>query len=1089
MFFVSCTVVGGIVTYRQMEYPGGSLPPMVGGRSHLRRDRLIGTLIRAQNSGHRLFLIEGQAGQGKSTLVAQYIAERAPQSFWYPVVESDRDSTWFIKNLLCRLKQDLSDFSSPFLEAMVEKCEIVSVDCYAYGKMLAESLANHPPVTFVFDDLHLLEADSPSVAFLKGFLGKRVPQRTLMFLSRYPLTDLLFDGRLPVGATRMTGETLAMNRGEIADCLTTLFRLTPTRERVIHLHSLTEGWIMGVLAQAQALHAAGDAAPLRKGPDAGVKAFLDQELIKSFPQGLLPLITDLSWCETIPMALARVLSGREDVCALFSTLVRRNFFTRFTSEDGTEAVFHHHLQHCLRERSRTLRSETELQDLFTRMARWYEAHGKPEDAARFFLDAGNHDEVERLLRERGLALCSAGRLETLRRSIGRIPETAIKERGWLSCNYGISLMEVDPPKALLYLEAAESCFQKNDDTMGLLTAQVQLIYYHTWVDALFNKGRPLLEPVHHALRALEGVLTTQVRIKVLYCLACGYAFFDGYLSQAALCADQALQLALIKGYNNAACEIRIIRCYINAFKGDWRRFNIEMEPLVPLLSSPRVSSYNRVIGWLTFLKGLLMEGDTANYRHYRELTSQVVKNEVFLHGIVIPLIHIWDMDASLSDGDIDLAEHIATEAVTHLHTGHNPHIQSLFLHYHAFILAVKEEHHNVSAICQKALAKRLESASPFFTALTQMVTGSALTLSGEYKRAESLLLNALTLFESMDETFERAGVLAHLSHLYELTGRHTTARPYTAEWLQLMKSQPHLHHFTWTFSMLGTLLNSAVAEGIEVETATRLSHKKLHRGYTPLGKSVPLLSISSFGCFAITMEGREVLTQQDLTISQQRLFALLLSRRDATLSVDEIQTLFWPDASPQKGRASLDTMVSRLKKTLRKAVFPYKPGDFLTMKKEKLVLTNVRSDVWRFIDLAEEGLQFLRLKLFWQAANRFRTAFALIKGPYLVGFAGDGTSHEHREYVLRPLIQRTAMAWTNALPHLVIPLSHDLAILEGYVAGDPDSQALVAALHHLYMTTNAPNKAASLLRKYRDKLTHEGMPEHEVESLLEEIWC
>lgn len=1079
---------GGIVTFKQVEYAGGYLPPAVGGRFHLRRDRLVGTLIRAHNAGHRLFLIEGQAGQGKSTLAAQFIDERAPQSLWYPLVANDRDPAWFIPNLLRQLKQSLSGFSSPFLEEMVAKGELVAMDCHAYGERLADALRPHPPLTIAFDDLHLLGAESPSVAFLKGFVGTRVPERTLLLLSRYPLAPLLFGGHPPVGSTRISGEALAMNRGEIADCLATLFRLHPTQAMVAHIHDITQGWVMGVLARAHALHAAGGAATLASLPEVEASNFLNRELVESFPQAILPLLTDLSWGDTIPLALAETLSGRDDIPELFSHLVSHNFFTRFTSDDKTEAVFHHHLQHCLRERSRALRSDGELRHLFATLARWYEIHGKPEDAARFFLDAGNHDEVERLIRDRGLALCSAGRLETLRRSISRMPEAVIKARGWLACNYGIALMEVDPPKAFAFLTAAEGCFQAKEDALGLLIARVQRLYYHTWVDALFNEGKRLLEPVHQAFRTLEGTLSDQIRLKTLYCLACGYIFFDGDLTSGARCADEALTLALKKGYDNAACEIRIIRCYLHVFKGDWRRFNLEMEPLVPLLSSPRVSSCNRVIGWLTLLKILLMEGDTDTYRHHRDLTAQVIANETLFHEMAAPFIRVWDMDAALSDGDYLLAGRIATEAGVQGHTAMNPHMKSQLLHYHAFALAMLGEHRSVPAICREALAQRLESGSPYFTALTQSITGAALTFSGEHAEAEPLLLAALDRFEAMEETFERAGVHAHLGHLYGITGRHALARTHTAHWLHLMNVQHYRHHVTWTPSMLGTLLDRAVSDGIETETATALARTTLRRGYTPQGKPVPLLAITTFGSFSIALKGRDGLTLQELTPNQQRLVALLLSRRDATVPVEEIQTLFWPETSPQKGRASLDTMVSRLKKALKKAVAPHNPGDFLSVKKEKLTLANVTTDAWRFADLAEEGLQLFRARAFWQAANRFRTAFSLVKGPYLAGFGDDGTCHEHREYLLRPLIHRAALAWISAISCIGLPPAHDLAVIEGLITGDPECLSLVRSLHRLRTEKDHPHRAASLLRTYRDLLTRDGMPPSEVESLLEGIW-
>ena len=1062
--------------------------PVVGKQAHLKRKKLLGTLIRARNKGNRLFLIEGEAGQGKSTLVAHHMEEMAQPFIWYSTESADQDVTRFIRNLLARLKENLGGFSSPHLEKILSRGEVSPLNGYTYGQMLAHSLTAFS-VSLVFDDLHFLNTSPWSSSVLKGLCRESSPAQFFFLISRYPIIPHLFEGQRPARTTHIHRDDLTMSHSEVAHCLRALFDLAPDRKTVSHIHKITEGWCMGVLAKAHTLQVKGEAAALTSPPELEIRSYLTHEILETcFPSENLPSLSDLSWCNTIPMELARVVTGQNDINTLFGWLSRHNLFTRFTNPTQNEAIFHPYLRYCLRERNQTLRSKEQKRHLFTTMAAWYEQNDAPEEAVRFYIKAENHDAVERLIRKTGILFWNTERLEVLRESVDTIPEDVILERGWLACNYGISLVEISPKRALKYLEAAQTCFQDRNDPLGLLVSRIKLIYFHTWVDALFDAGRPLLEPVHQAIRERHDTLDNQILIKALTCLASGYTFFDSNLPQAAACAEQGLQLALKGNFHNAACEIRIIRCYIHGFKGDWRRIHIELEPLIPLLTSSKINTYTRVIGWLTLVNVLVLEGDFDNYRHYRNISFSLIHNELLLHSIAHPFLHLWDIDAALAKGNIDLAENISNEALALPQAGLSPHIRSLFLQYHAFVLALQKKQAKIPDICQEALVLRLKAGSPYFSGLSRMVAGGALAFSQHYEMAQTLLQKARLCFESMQETFQLSATLAHLGHLYWKTGQTEPAKACTEKWLRLMKRERYHHHYSWSPQICRTLLDRAMAEGIEVDTARALAAQKLNRGYSEKAKPIALLKITTFGGFSLSTGEESDLTPKDLTPAQQRLLVLLITRRNQVLSIDEIQTQFWPDVSPKKGRARLDTLVSRLKKTLKKVLSPVDPSAYLSIRKEKLLLENTMVDLWEYMKGLKKGLNAHRSKCHWQATNAFRSAFTLASGPCLTDLSDDGPGHEFREYTLAPLSLKAAKAWVQASLHLKLPLFEDLDLMKREISNDSESLDLVRGIYDLYIAADAPHRAEQLLRYYSAKLSSGGMPPSEIEMLLENFW-
>ena len=74
--------------------------------------------------------------------------------------------------------------------------------------------------------------------------------------------------------------------------------------------------------------------------------------------------------------------------------------------------------------------------------------------------------------------------------------------------------------------------------------------------------------------------------------------------------------------------------------------------------------------------------------------------------------------------------------------------------------------------------------------------------------------------------------------------------------------------------------------------------------------------------------------------SQRECLALLVAAPDGQIDQEALQLLFWPDSSPEKGRSNLDTMLSRLRKTLQDRIAPLQAKDYLKLQKGTIVITS-----------------------------------------------------------------------------------------------------------------------------------------------------
>lgn len=301
---------------------------------------------------------------------------------------------------------------------------------------------------------------------LRELLGGGGPGTTagrLALLSRVPLA-LPELARLDAAGevTRLGTADLAFTRQEVGGLLRA-GGLTPTDAEVRLAHTVTEGWPIAVRFLAQAV-AQGrvqlDALADLDGGEAQLGtlfAYLASEVLGPLDPALRGVLTRGSLFEELTPELAREVLAEPDGAALLEALASGGtFLTRSDHLAGSEgAVYRAHP--LLRAHLRAGLSGSEIQELASRGAAYFESTGRPRRALAAHLLSGDTGRSAALLSVYGAGWLDQGRAGLIERSLGRLPRVVwtpelhalAGDALRLSSRYGEALAEYEQATPLL----------------------------------------------------------------------------------------------------------------------------------------------------------------------------------------------------------------------------------------------------------------------------------------------------------------------------------------------------------------------------------------------------------------------------------------------------------------------------------------------------------------------------------------------------------------------------------------------------------------------------------------------------------------
>ncbi len=1069
-------------------------PPHIDQSQSLLRTSLLTEKLPLTIKAKKAIVVEAQAGQGKTTLISQFLDHNSFQFIWYQIGPEDSDPVLLLSSLLANFNQKYPDFHSPQLATILREGEVGPLDLQRCANILLSDVNSYlsHDLYIVFDDLHLIPGESLTSNLLDYLIDTSPPCLHFVLSTRHPLTmkcKTLRDGNK---ISYLSTSDLALNNQEIEDLYTNVFEKNITRQDAMEINRITNGWVMGIVLASHPIsgrsrfwqHTTKDSLSTPQPKQGHMLEYFQDEIFDKIPLSQHIPFLKLSFISEIPVDLATALTGMDDFSTILSDMARENFFVY--QLDDTQTVFrlHHFFQEFLQLRAREYLSDLEIKEIYRKEAEYYLERNMVEKALASYKKAEEFLTMENLLQAKGMELVAKNRTLSILALLSSIPDEILFQYSWLTFYAGLLRNDYAPQTTLPYYERAKEIFIQQENETGELVCLSQMIYFHFVISGTYNVGTKLLPRAAELLKKNEATLPDTIKILAARNLASGYCFFNSEIDKARTYIQKASTLASRHNSLNFIASTRFIQGYIELLSGNRAKFLREAELCYSLLNDPLVGMSNKLTIRVMYLCYLSMIGDFQNFKIHQQAIQESIDQTIVDQTVAAPYLFVWGSICYFSIGQTEEAMNLLNKGFGITSTASTCHMHSQFLQWLAFGTALQNDIPKALSLITESEELRNEAGGPFYEAFHNIIAGGIYTRARELDKAEALLNSALTLSESIPSTFLSICALLYRSYYKVIAFDAEMALDDLEAGLSLMKNSGYSHFWGWEPVMMGQLLAIAVQFDIEKGFAQMLARDRLRVNFTEDGDPVTLLSFSLLDNFQLSLGDHVVCRAKDLTPSQRELLGLLITAKGQRISQERVQLELWPDNTPENARKSFDTLLTRLRKELTKTP-ELRVKDYIFMQKGILCLANYQMDSLQFSEAARRGMMNSKNSDWWQAGNSFCHALSIWKGALPEDTFKSEQVLTYNDQLVGSLIEFTS-TWANHMAETGRP-GEAINLIEQVLQMNRLEEKLVTLLYALYAANNSPIKARETLDRYKTALLKIDYTPEEIDSFLQDV--
>lgn len=1068
-------------------------PPRVDESQCLFRTDLINNVLLKKGTTKQLIIVEAQAGQGKTTLILQFLLRIKKAYAWYQIGAEDTDPILLFKAILADLNTTLPGFSCPQVEQRISSGKISSLELNSFANLLLADLDSFldDDFYFVFDDLHLLQGSEVSTSFLNYLFNTSPPQLHFILASRQPVPltgkHLNYNGQI----LRLANNDLAMSENEISKLYNDILLLSAPSTVIQEIHTITGGWTMGVILAGHDLNRrqtrskdTGQRDDLTIDQD-GILNYFKEEVFSQLPKNLRHPFLLLAFLDDLPVTLACRITGLSDIGDHLNQLVRGNHFVRRLDAAGTIFGFHHLFQEFLQERALRELDVQDITKVLSEAALFSLEQDKPAPALRYLLKAGDLEAMEKVLAQYGMIFLATNQSATLASILSEVPKAAILGRGWFALFSGLINMDIEPGKCLPLLKRAASLFAQGREGVGELLAISHVIHYHNVTSGVCAEGTECLEKALVLFEQVERDLADYSKIVIAINMATGFCFFVSDLEKANHFSSLAMDLAQRHQAINFQASALLIQGYEQMIRAKTTMCLEKLEQAHLLLHLPQIGPFNMMILRFLQINYLNQYGaDRINYQQQKSIVVDSIGREMIKQSIPGLFFYLFEMAEALADGQNDFALELADLALSTDSRLLSPHIRGQILELKSLALALLQQKEEALATANEARELRLLSGGLYYIVNQKLCLALVYGLLSNAEQAITLLTETIRAAKDLPNPNQMACGLLYRAYFYLRDGKKTEARADVAQGLRLMRRHLYVNFRAWTPSIMMPLLSMAVREKIEADYARSLAAERHDLVILDNGETIPLLNIKTFGRLELLIKDETRLSSGDLTPAQRDLLALLVASPGQKISQEGAQLALWPESPPGKVRAKFDSLLLRFRKTLTQAMHPHAANNYLQMHKGILCLENCRVDANDFLWESKQGMHHARHKEYWQAGNAFQRAAALWQGAFIPEVMGNDAVHLFRDRLLMRFTT-LSLKWSGILT-LTGQKAKAISVLTTVLRYDGTNDLLVRALYAL-QRHNSTTQVAQVVKQYEKALFREGYPPAEIKELVADI--
>ncbi len=370
----------------------------------LSRPRLNGWLEHAARG--RLAIIVGDAGFGKSTLLADWSALTRRTVSWYRLEHDDRDWLTFIRHLVAGGREVDEGFApdtyrllcqlGPGGPTQAELTTSLAREMAAFGASLPHGYS------VILDDYHAIERSEETDPVVAELLAGTGPGFSIILAARTDpsLPAIRLRGRNAVN--RLENDQLRFNVPETEALFSDAYGIPLEHDVAVELVARTEGWAALLSLVRTRLEERPNPDPRAlvaqlSATQGDLYDFLAEEVLDQAPPDLADLLTHLSVLHDITPETAAVVSGRtEGAPGQLRTAERLGMLQRIAGADRWR--FAPLVREFLGAHLEQTRGRRYVRDLHIAVAKHFDGENW-RVAARHYATAGLNDDVVRLVAE------------------------------------------------------------------------------------------------------------------------------------------------------------------------------------------------------------------------------------------------------------------------------------------------------------------------------------------------------------------------------------------------------------------------------------------------------------------------------------------------------------------------------------------------------------------------------------------------------------------------------------------------------------------------------------------------------------------
>lgn len=454
----------------------------------------------------RIILVTGQAAQGKTTMVADYLNQDPGESLWFHLSARAEDNTFLFDLISKGLDRIAADpdpsLSTPHItlgsrQDLLRQTEILT------GRM-AQIQGR---VNLILDDMESLTDPCPALDLIQHLLAESPPHIRFFLLSRQRPTLNLSRFKMQKALLEMTNEDLAFTLDETRSFFSGNDLVRPLDARAVErIRSITSGWAGGLVLVSEAVRRCQDLDRLPAHLSSEAFSYFSQEIYQHLPPKTREFLAVTSLFEELDTRILGIFFGSQTPVSLLQQLEDRNLFIQKTAPGKAFPVFRYN--NLFREFLQADLAQTQTCDQIARLNRsigevfWQEKDH--EKAIPYFLAAGDAAMVARILRIKGADYVITGRADRMADWIRSLPQAEVRSDPWLIFFATMAQRIKGGKENILAFSQTLESFSRSGDTRGILLSLAYLIEAAVFIRQPSAMLRKWIRAGEEALAGLGG---------------------------------------------------------------------------------------------------------------------------------------------------------------------------------------------------------------------------------------------------------------------------------------------------------------------------------------------------------------------------------------------------------------------------------------------------------------------------------------------------------------------------------------------------------------------------------------------------------